>query len=326
MTQFARKAAADYAESVVVAVTKAVERGMVVTLTTELDDLQKQFVERFTGSKIGQEQVAKSDEQQMVWGWASVSTLDGQLITDAQGDECDVIELQKAAHEFMQSSRVGKVMHAGRRKGYIADSIVFTKALQDALGIDLGMEGWFVGYKVEDPDTWARVKKGELRAFSIGGLGNREPLSKFNPHHDAKGRFGSAGSSGGTGGGGGGAKPAKEKAPKSKAAQAKEKYQQQVREYQAVVDSPAVRALAQRANRAYNRAENVRQVMLTRRKNLGADHPKTKRAEALHAKASKLYTIAHGKHQAALPNEPEAPRRSSPRRDPGYGAAVGGWD
>lgn len=211
MRQLAKEADV-YAASVVAAVTKAVEQNRVVTLSLELDELKKQFVEGFTGQRIGKDEIAKSDEQQMVWGWASVSTVNGELLTDAQGDECDVTELQKAAHEFMQSSRVGKVMHAGRRKGYIADSIVFTKALQDALGIDLGMEGWFVGYKVEDPETWSRVKKGELRAFSIGGLGNREPLSKFNPHHDGRGRFSSAGAGEGPGSFGGGVKAPKQHA------------------------------------------------------------------------------------------------------------------
>jgi hypothetical protein len=30
--------------------------------------------------------------------------------------------------------------------------------------------------RVDDPDVWKRVKKGELRAFSIGGTGTRVPL------------------------------------------------------------------------------------------------------------------------------------------------------
>jgi hypothetical protein len=176
MSDLAAKAQS-FAEDVVCTVTDAVESGTVISLHASLSKLQADFVAQVAGHPVEIGKLAKSDEQRMVWGWASVSTVDGVLYTDVQGDQVTTAEIQKAAHAFMQECRVGKVMHAGRKKGYVADSIVFTKALQDALGIDLGMEGWFVGYKVEDDETWERVKKGELRAFSIGGLGNRTPIT-----------------------------------------------------------------------------------------------------------------------------------------------------
>lgn len=113
--------------------------------------------------------VAKNGEAHIVWGWASVVTEKGVPVVDAQGDEIPVDVMQKAVHEFVKASRVGKVMHAGEQAAEIVDTIFLTKALQDALGIDLQKEGWFVGYETADPEVWKRIDSGELRAFSIGG-------------------------------------------------------------------------------------------------------------------------------------------------------------
>jgi hypothetical protein len=119
------------------------------------------------------------DDQQMVWGWALVSVEKGVQVHDLQGDLVDTDELQHAVHgSFMSGGRVGKMMHAGAPVGEVVDSVVFTKELQDALDIDLGREGWFVGMKIHSPAVWKRVKAGELPAFSIGGEGERHPVNK----------------------------------------------------------------------------------------------------------------------------------------------------
>ena len=68
-------------------------------------------------------------------------------------------------------------MHAVIGVGEVVESVVLSKDLQQALGINLGIEGWFVGVHVQDADTWARVQKGELTMFSIGGTGERTPLT-----------------------------------------------------------------------------------------------------------------------------------------------------
>lgn len=58
-----------------------------------------------------------------------------------------------------------------------------------------------MGFHIDDPKTWQEVKKGKYLMFSIEGQGIREPLKKgriaktfseihkYNPYHDAKGRF-----------------------------------------------------------------------------------------------------------------------------------------
>lgn len=119
------------------------------------------------------------DELRVVYGWASIVQKDGKPVIDAQGDIVPVIELQKAAHNFVSDARSGGVMHIkdadGKivKVGEIVESVIFTQDLQKALGVDLGQVGWFIGYRVEHDGIWDGIKKGDYPAFSIGGGGFR---------------------------------------------------------------------------------------------------------------------------------------------------------
>lgn len=121
--------------------------------------------------------IKANDEKRLVTGWASIVTKGGQPVVDHQGDIISVDELSKAAHAFMNQYRVGKALHSGSQVGEIVESMVFDKDLQQALGIDLGKEGWLIKYHVKDPSVWASVKKGGLKSFSIGGRGVRTKVS-----------------------------------------------------------------------------------------------------------------------------------------------------
>lgn len=127
-------------------------------------------------------EILKSDDdQRLVFGWASVVTKDGQAVTDHQGDVIEVADLEEAAHGFMVDARSGGVMHLQRegavvKIGEVVESMVMTKAKQDALGIDLGQEGWLITMKVHDDEVWKSVKDGTFKAFSIGGRGVRIPM------------------------------------------------------------------------------------------------------------------------------------------------------
>ena len=57
----------------------------------------------------------------------------------------------------------------------LVECMMITKDKQEALGIDLGKEGLWVGFKV-DAEAFAKVKSGKLRAFSLGGVGLLEDL------------------------------------------------------------------------------------------------------------------------------------------------------
>jgi hypothetical protein len=39
------------------------------------------------------------------------------------------------------------------------------------------MEGWFVGFVIDDPTLWAAVKRGERPQFSIGGSAQSKEIS-----------------------------------------------------------------------------------------------------------------------------------------------------
>ena len=146
--------------------------------------------------------IVKTDrDRQLVFGWASISSVGGELIVDKQNDIIPEDELENAAYEFvlyvqepddMKVARYLKEndpslsaqfsldiekrtgaglgdMHERMGVGRLVESMVFTKQKQDALGIDLGLVGWFVGFKVDDDGVWKRIKAGELPEFSIGG-------------------------------------------------------------------------------------------------------------------------------------------------------------
>ena len=114
--------------------------------------------------------VRKMDpDQQLIFGWASVVEKNGVLLIDKQGDIIPVHELEGAAYEFVLPSRQQGDMHGQMGVGRLVESMVFTLEKQQALGVDLGMVGWWTGFRVDDPDCWAAHKRGERPEFSIGG-------------------------------------------------------------------------------------------------------------------------------------------------------------
>lgn len=142
------------------------------------------------------------DDKRLVFGWASVSiTVDGEQLEDRQKDMIDPEDLEEAAYEYVLKFRDTGEEHIStmRKKGKLVESCVFTEEKQRAMGIPEGIlpVAWWIGFKIEDDDAWARVKNGTYRMFSIEGKANREPVEKANPYHDELGRFSS-----GPGGGG----------------------------------------------------------------------------------------------------------------------------
>lgn len=109
------------------------------------------------------------DDQRLVFGWASVSERNGMLVTDAQGDQIEADELERAAYDFVLHSRQQGEMHERVGVGRLIESMVFTRAKQAVLGIDLGSIAWWVGFFVDDDATWAAIKSCDLPEFSIGG-------------------------------------------------------------------------------------------------------------------------------------------------------------
>ena len=122
-------------------------------------------------------QILKADdEQRMVYGWASVVTEKGEPVIDRQGDMIAPDTLVRAVNKFMEHVRVGKEMHKGDQIGAVIHSMPITKEIGESLGIQSDREGWIVAFKVYNDDVWAKVKSGELAAFSIGGRAMKEEL------------------------------------------------------------------------------------------------------------------------------------------------------
>lgn len=157
------------------------------------------------------------DDKHLVFGWASVAiTVDGEELEDRQHDVIDPDEMEEAAYEYVLNFRdTGEEHLPGyRKKGKLVESCVFTKDKQKAMGIPEGIlpVAWWIGFKIEDEDTWRRIKDGTYKMFSIEGKANREPIEKtgtiaksfdeiveenveidkFNPFHDSLGRFSSS--------------------------------------------------------------------------------------------------------------------------------------
>lgn len=108
-------------------------------------------------------------EQRIVWGWASVISENGKPFVDHAGHMIKPEVLMKAATDFMLSVRKAKAMHEGKKVGEVVHSLPLTKELADAFGIKTNREGWIIAQKINDDETWQKVKDGEYKAFSIGG-------------------------------------------------------------------------------------------------------------------------------------------------------------
>lgn len=135
-----------------------------------------------TAAKIikGRFKIQKSDDDKMLaFGWANVSVSEtGEQIEDYHGDLIDTEVLEKAAYDFVELYREGGEMHERGDCAVLVESMVFTKQKQTALGIQEGTipEGWWIGFKVTDPDVWGKVKDGTYSMFSIEGTAIREEI------------------------------------------------------------------------------------------------------------------------------------------------------
>jgi hypothetical protein len=123
--------------------------------------------------------IYKAADKQQVYGWASIISKHGEVLADTQGDQISAEELEKMAHDFVLNCRKAGSMHqVVKGVGRLIESVVLTKEKATAMGVELpnGHEGWWVGFQIDSPEIWKRVKDGELAAFSIHGRGVREPV------------------------------------------------------------------------------------------------------------------------------------------------------
>jgi len=121
--------------------------------------------------------ITKIDEEKhLVFGWFSVVKEGGVPVVDHDNEIIKIEELEKAAYDFVIDARIAGDQHIRKGVGVLVESIVFTLEKQKTLGINLGKEGWWGGFKVLDDEVWKSVKDGTFECFSIGGKAERVEL------------------------------------------------------------------------------------------------------------------------------------------------------
>lgn len=122
-----------------------------------------------------------SDELGLVFGHAFASSLDGGATkhVDVQNDAIDP-DFLKTAMEFIEAGGPTDVNHDFEADGRIVFAWPLLPDVNEAMGIKSDVIGLAVAVK-PSPETYARFKRGELKGFSIAGIGEREPLSDEKP-------------------------------------------------------------------------------------------------------------------------------------------------
>lgn len=128
---------------------------------------------------MGDVRVYKVEDERLVFGWANVAlSVDGRPIVDAHKDIIDPDVLEKAAYDYVLRFRDAGQMHSGGSVGRLVESFMVTPDKLVAMGLapDAVPVGLWVGFKIDDPEVWAKVKSGEYPDFSIQGKAVREPV------------------------------------------------------------------------------------------------------------------------------------------------------
>lgn len=119
----------------------------------------------------------KDDAQQIVWGVVLTPGLE-----DSQGDVAPAEEIQKAAHSFLADYRAQDIQHSGVNADIVpVESFIapcdFT--VTDPTGkVQTVLKGaWVLASKVNDPEAWESVQKGERTGWSIEGSAVREAIT-----------------------------------------------------------------------------------------------------------------------------------------------------
>lgn len=123
----------------------------------------------------------------LVFGWAMASTLDGGKTAyhDLQGDAIEEADMIKVCAEFMEGGALSDVQHDDNADGKIVFAMPLVKEVNDALGIQSDIRGLAIAMK-PSPETFKRFQSGELRGFSIAGMGERTAKSAPAPVDPAK--------------------------------------------------------------------------------------------------------------------------------------------
>ena len=115
----------------------------------------------------------KDDSKQIVYGVVMTPGL-----RDSQGDVCSAEDIEKAAHQFLVAYRKHDVQHSEVLAGVETVESFIAPADMEIAGERVLKGSWVMATHVSDPQVWERVRKGEITGYSIGGSGERVPLTE----------------------------------------------------------------------------------------------------------------------------------------------------
>ncbi len=120
------------------------------------------------------------DEQQIVFGWGSVTKVNQTPYVDSQDDIIEDTELEKGVYDFMQAPMHDEMHERLVPTSKIVESFVVTdEKLQKMFPgetVPQGKRGWWIGVKIFDPGVYAKHKDGTYTGFSITGTAQRKEV------------------------------------------------------------------------------------------------------------------------------------------------------
>jgi hypothetical protein len=97
--------------------------------------------------------------------------------TDTDGETTDADEIEKAAHRFLERSRVMGDTHKKRAKAVPVESYITSVEL--TLGEQPVKKGsWVMVSRVDDDTLWKGIKDGDYTGYSIGAYVKREEIEE----------------------------------------------------------------------------------------------------------------------------------------------------
>lgn len=99
-------------------------------------------------------------------------------VEDSEGDIIPLPELTKAAHDYIQESRMADINHDWKDAGTVVESVIFDETMVKAIQEGVIEKGaWVVGIKPKDIEMARMALRGELTGASIGGFANRKGVA-----------------------------------------------------------------------------------------------------------------------------------------------------
>lgn len=147
-----------------------------------IDQARKKFkIGEFAEMKKSWEyRIAKVDEEKRVALGVALKASDetNGIRPDTQRDILSPEQVEQAAYNFMLNSRLFDLHHkrtVPNSRAAVVES--YLAPVDFKMGrTDVKKGDWIVGVKFADKALWDAVKSGEIRAFSIKGVGKRRPV------------------------------------------------------------------------------------------------------------------------------------------------------